>query len=138
MRRRLAGGIVLLLLALPAAGSLPLVQWNLHVWRRLRTAGRVAPDHARDLEYRRLVAHLPPSGTIGLLRTAAGDPEEATRLLYSLQYALAPRTIAFTTDADFVIAIAWPSPDTVLLPTDSFAIVTALDSGLQVYRRIPR
>lgn len=136
--RRRAASALLLLLAIPASDSLALVRWNLHVWGRLRRAGRAAPDADREADYRRLIAHLPPRAVVGLVHGAGGNQEEASRFYYFLQYALAPRQVVLTTDADFVIAIVWPADGPDALPAETFARVAVFDSGLRLYRRIAR
>ena len=131
--RRLAA-VLLLLLIVPASDALPLVRWNLHVWGRLRRENRVAPDHDLDVEYRRLTAHLPPRGVVGLLGGGATQAE-ASRFHYFLQYALAPRVVVLTTDAEFVIALVWPPEGDDPLPADTFVRLAGSGSGLRVYRR---
>ena len=91
--RAIAGGAVLLLLCLPASDMLPVAQWNLHIWGRLRQLARNAPDTSQDLANRELTAFLPATGPVGFLNVSAGDPRRAWFFLQVLTRAPHARSI---------------------------------------------
>ena len=57
----------------PAMAAYPDLTWNLHVWNRLRQAGRRAPDSDIDAQNRQLVAGLPPAVPVGLSVASIAD-----------------------------------------------------------------
>ena len=133
--RALAGGAVVLLLSLPASDMLPVAQWNLHIWGRLRQLARDAPDTTQDLANRELTAFLPASGLVGFLNVSGGD---ATREWYFLQYSLAPRTVVPSIDQEFVIEYGIPTGTPGLGGDARFTLVKAFAVNLRVFRRVSR
>jgi hypothetical protein len=101
--RRLAGTLVLLLLTFPAAGSVQLTRWKIHVWQRLRSADKESPQASFDRYLRRVAAYVPAHGKVGLVLSGSPSGEGAVRSLYLFQYALAPRQIVLSSDCEFVI-----------------------------------
>ena len=109
------------------------MQWNLHIWQRLRAANRISPDIERDEYYRGLVPYLPVQGPIGLQNI--GPPDDG-RLRFRLQYALAPRRIVPSALLEFTIERG-PAASAASLAWDpAFALVTDRGDDLRLFRRI--
>ncbi len=136
--RQFAGAILALLFLWPAAGSLPLTRWNLHVWKRLNAAGRDAPQTTFDRHFQAVGAFLPSSGRIGLVLLGSQRPDDAARNHYLLQYALVPRQIVLGDTADFVIAYGPASEDTTLADESTFELVRVFGDDLRLFRRVAR
>lgn len=134
-RHTLAAGVGLALLLLPASAVLPMAEWNLHIWQRLRTANRLSPDMGTDMAYRDLAPHLPARGVIGVHEV--GESTER-RLFFRLQYALAPRKIVVTREAEFVIEGGPASAPASLTHDPQFTLIAAPEADLRVYRRLTR
>jgi hypothetical protein len=135
--RRLAGTLVLLLLAYPAAGSVQLTRWNIHVWQRLRSAQRPAPQASVDRYLRRVAAYVPAHGKVGLVLSGAPPREDAVRSLYLFQYALAPRQIVLSSDCEFVILYG-PADAGMPIDGDAFHLIKAVGDDLRLFRRAVR
>ena len=133
--RTIACGAVLLLLYLPASDMVPIAQWNLHTWGRLRERHRDAPDTGQDRANQALASVLPATGVVGFLNASTGD---ATRARYFLQYSLAPRLLVPSIDQEFVIEYGVPSATTGLSRDARFALVKEFAQDLRVFRRISR
>ena len=114
---------------------LPVAQWNLHIWGRLRQLSRNAPDTNQDLANRELTAFLPATGLVGFLNVSGGD---ARRVWFFLQYSLAPRTLVPSIDQEFVIEYGIPSGTPGLGGDARFALVKAITVDLRVFRRVSR
>jgi hypothetical protein len=134
--RLMAGCAVLLLLALPASDSLAPLQWNVHLWRRLRNEHKIPPDVSRDAHASQLVAYLPPSGAIGLVHSGPGTPQDRAQVHFLLQYSLAPRRLVESPDARFVIVVGEGSTRSPLLDAARFELVRSFGDGLSVFRRV--
>ena len=80
--------------------SLSTVEWELHVWNRLRSAHRTSPDEDLDRSYQALGAALPVSGRVGF--HFSGPPDDG-HTFFRLRYALAPRQLMRSADYEFVI-----------------------------------
>ncbi len=134
--RRVAGCLLLLLLALPASESIRHVRWNLHLWRRLQREHRPAPQIAVDRRIRGFASYLPRAGSIGLVQADAGRAADARQILFVVQYALAPRVVTPTADAEFVIVYG-PAGGPAL-DGGAYALVETSGSDLRLFRRVQR
>jgi len=130
--RRIVAGMAVLLLFLPASATLPMAQVNIHRVQRLRNLQRISPDAGLDLTVRKLLPFLPAQGEVGF--QDVGTPDES--LFYRAQYALVPRQVIKSTDAEFVVE--WGPADAALsLSRDPrFGAVTSVDDDLRLFRRI--
>ena len=135
--RRLAGTLVLLLLTYPAAGSVQLTRWNIHVWQRLRSADRESPQASVDQYLRRVAAYVPAHGKVGLVLSGSPSSEDAGRSLYLFQYALAPRQIVLSPDCEFVI-VSGPAAAGTPIDGDAFQLIKAIGDDLRLFRRAVR
>ena len=135
-RRQFAAAILALLLLWPAAGSLPRTRWDVHVWQRLQTAQRAAPQTSLDRSFQAVGAYLPPGERIGLVLLGSPRPDDAARTYYLLQYALAPRQIVLGDDLEFVIAHGPASKDAPIADESVFEFVRAFGEDLRVLRRV--
>jgi len=126
---------VLLLLYLPASDLVPVAEWNLHTWGRLRERRRDAPDTGQDRINHELTSFLPATGAVGFLNASTGD---ATRARFFLQYSLAPRLLVPSIDQDFVIEFGVPTATTGLSRDPRFALVKEFAQDLRVFRRVSR
>jgi hypothetical protein len=134
--RRLAGALVSLFLLYPAADSVRLIRWNIHLWQRLHWREE-APQATFDRYLRAVEAYVPASGRIGLV--LVGLPQhEAVRVRYFLQYALAPRQIVPSSDPAFVIVYGPASGESPLFDRAAFQLVKVLGDDLRVFRRLVR
>jgi len=134
--RRLAGTLVSLLLLYPAADSVRLTRWNIHLWQRLRSH-KEAPQATFDRYLRAVEAYVPANGTIGLV--LVGPPQhEAVRIRYFLQYALAPRQIVPSSDCAFVIVYGPVSGESPAFDAAGFQLIKAAGEELRVFRRVVR
>lgn len=124
-----------LLLAAPAMSVLPLTQASLHRWQRLRSEHRVAPDSDQDAYFRQLRAYLPESGQIGFQHLGATDPG---RILFFLQYSLAPRQVAGSTHPEFVIESGPPGGAGSLAFDPGFSLIATIGDDLRLFRRTGR
>jgi hypothetical protein len=138
--RLIIAGAVAACLLLPAAGSYSAVAWNLHVWRRLRDAGRRAPDSDIDVENRALRPFLPPAGPVGfsVASIAERGSAEQQQIEQFLQYSLVPRELVLTTAPEFVIEKGPATAPASLAGNAAFVLVTAVDDDLRLFRRVPR
>ena len=132
--RRIASGLVVLLLFLPASASIPTAQWNLHLIQRLRGMNRGAPDVDLDLTFRKLLPYLPAGGDIGFQSVDTGDDG---RLFFQAQYALLPRQMLDSTQAELVVEVGPGDAAESLLHEPRFHLVVAIHSELRLFRRIP-
>jgi hypothetical protein len=137
VRRLVSGCALVLLLALPASASRSPVEWNLHIWRRLRDEHKESPDHVRDRHVRQLIPVLPQSGRIGLAFSGPIDDKERVQTRYLLQYSLAPRVLVESTDHPFVI-VAGAGSARAFANDPRHALVRSLDEGLSVFRRLDK
>jgi len=135
--RRLAGTLVLLLLTLPAAGSVQRTRWNIHVWQRLRSADKESPQASFDRYLRRVATYVPAHGRVGLVLSDSPSSEDAVRTLYLFQYALAPRQIVLSPDCDFVIVYG-PASSGTPIDGDAFHLIRAVGDDLRLFRRALR
>jgi hypothetical protein len=134
---RLAGTLVSLLLMYPAADSVPLTGWNIHLWQRLRSH-REAPQASFDRYLRAVAAYVPANGSVGLVVVGSPRSEDAVRIRYLLQYALAPRQIVPSAGCAFVIVYGPASEEAPLFDAAGFQLVKAVGDDLRVFRRIVR
>ena len=135
--RRLAGTLVLLLLTLPAAGSVQRTRWNIHVWQRLRSADKESPQASFDRYLTQVATYVPAHGRVGLVLSDSPSSEDAVRTLYLFQYALAPRQIVLSPDCDFVIVYGPASAGTPI-DGDTFHLIRAVGDDLRLFRRALR
>lgn len=133
--RSIATGAVAILLFLPASALIPKAEWNIHLVQRLRSMGRMSPDAGLDLYFRRLVPFLPTKGDVGFQHV--GPPDES-RTFYRMQYALAPRQLLRSGDAEFVVEFGPVSAGDSLKRDARFVMVTAPGDDLRLYRRMAR
>jgi hypothetical protein len=134
--RRLAGTLVSLLLLYPAADSVRLTRWNIHLWQRLRSH-KETPQATFDRYLRAVEAYVPANGTIGLV--FVGPPQyEADRIRYFLQYALAPRQIVPSADCAFVVVYGPVSDEDPFFDAAAFQLIKAVGDDLRVFRRVVR
>ena len=124
-----------LLLILPAWSTLPIAQLNLHRWQRLRNAARIAPDSDFDKACRQLRSFVPQSGPIGYRNAGPNDDH---RLLYFLQYSLAPRLIVESSEFEFVIEAGPEGSATSLAHDARFQIVPEPAWPVRLFRRVVR
>lgn len=129
--------LFLALLAVPASQAAGRTLWNLHLWQRLRTEAREAPQGALDRYLRRLEPALPASGRIGLVQTGSPSPADATRTHYLLQYALAPRLIVPDACCEFLIEYGPAAPSPAQMDR-AYALVASAGPDLRLFRRMPR
>jgi hypothetical protein len=134
--RRLAGTLVSLLLLYPAADSVRLIRWNMHLWQRLQWH-KEAPQATFDRYLRAVEAYIPANGTIGLVVVGL-PPHEAVRIRYFLQYALAPRQIVPSSDSAFVIVYGLVSDESPFFDAAAYQLVKAVGEELRVFRRVVR
>jgi hypothetical protein len=127
------GFIALAALILPVTESWSTTEINLKRWQRLQTAGRVAPDRGQDDAHRQLLVALPASGRIGFRNVGSGD---SGRLLFFLQYSLAPRLIVEPGEHEFVIETG-PATSPASLTRDSrFSQTASPNEDLRLFRRV--
>jgi hypothetical protein len=90
-----------------------------------------------EAEFRALIPELPPSGVIGYLdRYHDGGAEDAVRMHYAAQYALAPRIIVSRTGPEYVIVTNGsdrPGGDPRL---DGYFPAARTPAGHRVFRRL--
>jgi hypothetical protein len=134
--RRLASALVSVLLMFPAAASVPLTRWNLHLWQRLRSH-KEAPQASFDKYLRGVEAYVPANGTIGLVLAGSPQDEDAVRIRYLLQYALAPRQVLASSDCAFVVVYGPVSGTPIFDPT-GFQLIKVVGEDLRVFRRVIR
>ena len=113
--------------------SLPDVEWEVHVWNRLRSEHRASPDDALDRAYTALGAELPVSGLVGF--HFMGPPDK-DRTLYRLQYALAPRRLVASVDYEFVIEVGPAQNGESLTHQPRFVTVASPDDRVRVLRQM--
>jgi hypothetical protein len=133
--RVVLGFLAALLLILPAWSTLPITQLNLNRWQRLRNAGRIAPDSDFDKAFRQLRSFIPQSGLIGYRNAGPADDH---RLLYFLQYSLAPRLIVESSEFEFVIEGGPVGSATSLTHDARFQIVAEPFEQLRIFRKVVR
>lgn len=136
--RRVVAAVFALLLATSAYGAVAPVRWNLHLWQRLRTAHREAPQTSIDTFFRTVTPYIPAQGTLCLLQTASARRDEVARIHYALQYALAPRLIVLSTDCEFVILYGPTSSASSIATDPSFHLVQVFADDLRLFRRLNR
>jgi hypothetical protein len=138
--RRVAAAIVAVGLLWPATATQGDIAWNLHVWGRLRAAGRSAPDSDFDAANRALIPYLPLEGAVGFSTASiAGRPAaEQQHLEQFLQYSLAPHIVDLTTDRDFVIEKGAAAAPASLSHNSAFALVIEINDDLRLFRRVAR
>ena len=129
--------LVCVSLIVPAVSSFPLTKWNLHVWQRLRSAKREAPQTATDRYFRTVLPYVPASGEIGLVQIGPTRAEDAVRVHYVLQYALAPRLLVLSPDREFVLAYG-PTSLNAFPDDETFQLVRVFGDGLRLFRRVAR
>jgi hypothetical protein len=127
---------VLLLLAVPAAGSVQRTRSNVQIWQRLQSAGMESPQAAFDRYLRRATAYLPPHGRVGLVLSGSPSREDAVRSLYLFQYALAPRHIVLSSDCEFVIVYG-PAGAGTPFDGETFHLIEGVGDDLRLFRRAP-
>lgn len=132
---RLAGALVSLLLLYPAADSVQLTRWNIHLWQRLRSH-REAPQASFDRYLRAVAAYVPENGTVGLVLAGPPQHDGEVRIRYLLQYALAPRQIVSSSDCTFVIVFGPVSGETPIVDGAAFQLIKAVGDDLRVFRRV--
>ena len=103
----------------------------MHLWQRLRTAHRDAPDVSRDQLFRDLLPFLPDRGPIGFQITG-GYKDNAP--LLAARYALAPRQVLDSPAAQFVIEAGPASGPTSLAGNSDFDLVVER-GDIRVYRK---
>lgn len=133
--RARAGTFLPLLLLLPVFGSATALGVPLQNLRALQQAQREPRDTELDRYCRTLVPHLPPRGVIGFSYVDPPNLSAFGKTLYFLQYALAPRQIVATTDAEMVISM--DQGRCPLLQDPRFAMVGDLGDGLRLFVRRP-
>jgi hypothetical protein len=135
-RPALAGAAALCLLW-PAASLYPDVAWNLHVWSRLRHAGRRAPDTDADIRNRALIPFLPPAGPVCLSMASLVrySPVTQQQIEQFTQYSLAPRVLRLSSDCEFVIERGPSSAPSSLVHDPAFGLVMANGDDLRLFRR---
>jgi hypothetical protein len=128
----IASSVLAILLATCAATSLSTIQWNLHLWQRLRSAGRESPQTSVDKYYRQLISFLPPAGLVCLvqLEPARNDPQAS-----QIQYALAPRMIVSSDDCDFIVVAGRADKADALAAGKSLFVVHRFDEQLHLFKR---
>ena len=130
--RRIVSGMVVLLLFLPASATLPTAQWNIHTIQRLRDLKRISPDAELDVTFRKLLPFLPMQGPVGFHHV---DPAHDGRLFYRAQYALVPRQMLRSTQAEFVVEAGPAEAARSLARDPRFRLVTSEDE-LRLFRRV--
>jgi hypothetical protein len=135
--RSVATALISLLLMYPAAGSVPLARWNIHLWQRLRSH-KEPPQASFDRYLRAVGAYVPANGTIGLVLAGSPRLDDAVRIRYLLQYALAPRQIVPSPDCAFVIVYGPVSGDAPFADAAAFQLIKVVGDDLRVFRRVPR
>ncbi len=115
------------------------VAWSLVAAGSALRAARALPvdPMARlEAEFRALIPDLPPSGEVGYLERYKNDSlDEAVRMHYAAQYALAPRVVRGRTGQEFVIVAAGtenPDGDPRL---QGYVQVARTPAGHRVFRR---
>jgi hypothetical protein len=133
--RQIAAGMVALLLFIPASAMVPTAQWNVHLVQRLLAMRRISPDAGLDLYFRRLVPFLPAKGDVGFRHL--GPPDE-DRTFFRMQYALAPRQLLRSAEAEFVVEFGPLDAEGSLGRDTRFVLVTSPGEDLRLYRRLGR
>jgi hypothetical protein len=102
---------------------------------RLTLAKPADPMGALEAEFKPFAFELPPFATVGYLEQPDGG-EDAVRMYYAAQYALAPRIILSRTGPEFmIVARGTAQPDDPRLK--GFHPVAALPNGHRIFRRFP-
>lgn len=130
--RDVAAWLVAAALLWPIAASFPKIEWNLHVWGRLRQAHRGSPDTGLDEAFAKLRAVLPPGDVVGF---HFAGPRDNGRLFYRLRYALSPVRLRPASDTEFVIE-SGPATDVGSLAHDPHYTQIHEEDDLRVFRRV--
>lgn len=138
--RLIAAALLTLGLLWPAWAGEPDLAWQLHVWNRLKQAGRRAPDSDIDAANRALLSYLPPAAPVGfsVASLAGRTPADQQHLEQFLQYSIAPRPLVLSIDPDFVIESGPPAGPASLAHDPSFVLVVAINDDLRLFRRVKR
>lgn len=112
--------------------SVPLLEWNVHVWNRLRAANRTSPDDDLDRSFAGLRTSLPARDVIGF--HFSGAPDNG-RMLYRLRYSLAPLRIHASIEPEFVVEAGPASEAGSLTHNRAFLLVRDTGDDLRVMRR---
>lgn len=127
--RLVLGGFVVL-------NVLLLARWIQLEGRALRSSRGPDSVSGVDQAFIRVLPLLPQHGTVGYLKP---DYERANAAhlaaFFRTQYALAPRVLVIGTQPDVVIAVAHDRGELPDVP-DGFAMETAFDGKLALYRRV--
>lgn len=124
----------------PAASAWPDIAWNLHVWGRLRHAGRRAPDSDFDADNRALLPFLPPAAPVGFSVASIADlpPVDQQRIEGFLRYSIVPHELRLSTDTEFVIEKGLATMPTSLTRNSAFVVVASVGSELRLLRKVGR
>jgi hypothetical protein len=125
--------LVAALVFVPLRASLPSLEWNLHLWQRLRAAHRTSPDDDWDRSLAALASGLPPRGLVGF--QFAGPPDNG-RTFSRVQYALAPRQLVRSLQPTFVIEAGPASNGTSLTHRPGYVVVAQNDDDIRLLRRV--
>lgn len=131
--RELAAWLLAGLLLWSVRSSVPMLEWNVHLWNRLRAAQRTSPDDALDRGFAELRTSLPVRDVIGFRFSAAPDNG---RQLYRLRYALAPLRIHASMEPEFIVEAGPASAEGSLTHDPKFAIIQERGDDLRVMRRV--
>jgi hypothetical protein len=97
----------------------------------------VDPMQRLEAEFAPLASSLPPVGEVGYLeRYEHAGAEDAVRVRYAAQYALAPRVVASRVGPEFIIVAAdaeRPGGDSRLV---GYFLVSSSPAGHRVFRRL--
>lgn len=122
------------LVLVPLLASRPSLEWNLHVWKRLRDSHRSSPDDDLDRSFAELAAWLPPSGVVSVRFMQRQDAE---RTFFRLQYALAPRQLVRSRSLDEPLIIeVGPASAATSLTHDARYLMVGENDELRVLRRV--
>ena len=121
-----------LLLSVPA--SLPKLEWNVHVWKRLRAANRTSPDADSDRRLSQLKAVLPGDDVVGFHFAGPGDNG---RTFLRLRYALSPLRLRQSIEPEVVVESGPVAEADSLAHDEHFTLIHQVDD-LRVFRRVVR